>query len=72
MGKTKLIDLITSDIKDEKIANEDFIIYPNPATDFIYLTGIENKSIEIYSVAGIKVIEEKNTNRIFLRLIWKS
>ncbi len=34
-------------------------VYPNPATDFISIEGKEFKSVEIYNIAGVKVLSSK-------------
>ena len=38
-----------------------FNISPNPVHDFLYISGINNQKIEIFSVEGIKVYESINT-----------
>ncbi|MDQ1266876.1 MAG: hypothetical protein QG635_2029 [Bacteroidota bacterium] len=45
--------------------NSEMRIIPNPATDFIHISGIESSEIvSIYSIEGIKVLEGTNNERI--------
>src|SRR5690606_13159400 len=43
---------------------EDFVLYPNPANDYIQISGIDQLAeIRIYSIDGRKVFEGNSTNR---------
>ncbi len=35
-------------------------IYPNPATDHIFISGVERASVEIYSITGNRVLQKQN------------
>lgn len=58
------IDSITT--ASESLTDTNIHLYPNPATDYIYITESENISkICLYNSLGIKVVElNKNTNSI--------
>lgn len=51
--------LNTNDFDDLK-----FVVYPNPATIFIEISGNTIDKIEIYSVLGNKILTKENTNTI--------
>ena len=50
--RLKFLDIteIESVISDSKLS-----VYPNPAIDYIYISGIINQDITLYSVCGIKI-----------------
>ena len=49
----------------DDLSFSDIMIYPNPATDFIFVGGIQNiKSIKIYSILGSLEKEVFNTNQV--------
>ena len=43
-------------VKEQQIF-ENIILAPNPVNDFLYITGMDNQKIEIFSIEGIKVFE---------------
>ena len=58
-----LIFASTLSISEEELMS--FSIYPNPATDLISISGVDNiKSIKVYSILGSLEKEVFNTNRI--------
>ena len=49
----------------DDLSFSDIMIYPNPATDIIFVGGIQNiKSIKIYSILGSLEKEVFNTNQV--------
>ena len=58
-----LIFASTLSISEEELMS--FSIYPNPATDLISISGVDNiKSIKVYSILGSLEKEALNTNQI--------
>ena len=50
---------------DTGFNNSEMSIYPNPATDLISISGVDNiKSIKVYSILGSLEKEVFNTNQI--------
>lgn len=43
------------------------MIYPNPASDKIIITGIESAELNVFSFDGKKLISEKNTNVLYVQ-----
>lgn len=62
------IDSITVDICSgiEENSNSDIVLYPNPASNILYLNGLQNQSlVSIYDVTGKMVLQvevDKNSN----------
>jgi hypothetical protein len=49
----------------DDVSFSDIMIYPNPATDNIYVEGAQNiKSIKVYSILGSLEKEVFNTNQV--------
>ncbi len=59
---SRLVGLLVDgkDIKEEKSFIVRFACYPNPATDFVSLKGLEPQAeVEVYSMAGVCVLRGK-------------
>ncbi|MFV8328381.1 S8 family serine peptidase [Flavobacterium sp. ZS1P14] len=57
-------NLALSNLLLDILSKNDFIIYPNPATDFITISlpaGLDRASVVIYSISGQKVLEKEIT-----------
>ena len=54
-----------NDISDEKINELNIKIYPNPATDKIYIDHIENNELKInvFNLTGEKIISEQTVKQ---------
>ena len=60
---TETLGMVITGIEDEFISQGDLLIYPNPATDFIYVTSADRiQDISIYNLAGLKAKEFKLSN----------
>ncbi len=58
-----LFDLqISNDIAEDNSIENEIIIYPNPASDYIYIKGINKSDVEIYDLTGKKVYSYSNAN----------
>lgn len=61
--------VVTFDICDsnsEILATEDnVLIYPNPATDIVNISNVENSTIELLSITGKLLFAEKTENSLF-------
>lgn len=70
---TKDITVTSDEIEtaNEKAAISAVSFYPNPATDYITITGESVSSVEIYSVNGVKVIDTQLTTSIDVRSLPK-
>ncbi|MCX7735432.1 MAG: hypothetical protein N2319_01850 [Candidatus Kapabacteria bacterium] len=75
--RSKLSDLTSTDVNDEIKKNDIFLINPNPASDFIEISGFEDRSdflkddfsIKIYNTIGECVLFDKqNQNAGTIRL----
>jgi len=53
---------ISNDIAEDNSIENEIIIYPNPAFDYIYIKGINKSDIEIYDLTGKKVYSCSNAN----------
>jgi hypothetical protein len=60
-------DLSTTDVEEKIIDNETVTIFPNPASDYLSIKGIDNQSVRIYTIEGIKIIDTQNSAKIDLR-----
>ena len=51
----------------ETFSKDDFIIYPNPATDLITISlpiGLDRAMVRIYTISGQKVLDKEITTQI--------
>ena len=56
-------------IKPDTLTSTDFILYPNPATNYIQIGGINNSAaVIVYSADGKKVFEGMSTNQQIILL----
>jgi hypothetical protein len=56
-------------VQPDTLQPTDFMLYPNPATNYIQIAGIHNTAIIIiYSADGKKVFEGNSTNRHIIQL----
>lgn len=53
-------------VNDELKNSDNSNIYPNPASNILFIKGSPNQTIKIYSIEGIKILETKNTGKIEL------
>ena len=51
-------------VKEQAETSKALTLYPNPVSDFLYISGAENHTIQIYTIEGIKVLETVLQDRI--------
>ena len=54
---------ITTDIPSSPALREPFILYPNPASDMLYLSATA-RTIRVYDMYGIEVAHATDTDRV--------
>lgn len=67
VGFFDVISFGTASIDDYKSLNNDFDIYPNPAQNYIFISGEVNKSlfVKVFDINGRELLVAKMTNNIF-------
>ncbi|NCB70048.1 MAG: T9SS type A sorting domain-containing protein [Bacteroidia bacterium] len=56
---SKMIFGTISGVKKVQSANAEILIYPNPASDYIYVKTTDNQTIQIINISGATVISQK-------------
>lgn len=57
---------ILEHLKQKKTIQEEFQVFPNPASEVLYIKGLQDSSYEVYNITGIKVVGENRSNKIEL------
>jgi hypothetical protein len=61
--------MLTNTVQHDTLQLTDFMLYPNPATNYIQIAGIDNSAaVIIYSADGKKVFEGISTSRQIIQL----
>ncbi len=60
---SKMIFGTISGVKKVQSVNTEILIYPNPASDYIYVKTTNNQTIQIMNISGATVISQKASDR---------
>ena len=55
-----VFNTIDYDLKEEDINKPQLFIYPNPAKDMLYFTGLDNSHVSIITTSGRIIIQKNN------------
>lgn len=60
---SKMVFGTVSGVKNLRFTNTEILVYPNPASDYIYVKTTNNQTIQIMNISGATVISQKASDR---------
>lgn len=60
---SKMIFGTVSGVKNLRYTNTEILVYPNPASDYLYVKTTDNQTIQIMNISGATVISQKASDR---------
>ena len=60
---SKMVFGTVSGVKNLRYTNTEILVYPNPASDYLYVKTTDNQTIQIMNISGATVISQKASDR---------
>lgn len=60
---SKMVFGTVSGVKNLRYTNTEILVYPNPASDYLYVKTTDNQTIQIMNISGATIISQKASDR---------